>query len=96
MTLKEAFNNNNYDFYKSGDAALRVRGKESGAEYRYDFGLRLLKVQFGQAVSVHPFSQLGRETLIELHDKLVELGGKPPALPREESPSPSAKRGLNL
>lgn len=97
MTLKDAFNNHNsYEFYMLGEAALRVRLRSGGTEYRYDFGLRLLTVQYGEAVSTHPFSALDRETLIELRDKLVELGGKPPELPQNENPAPQTKRGLNL
>lgn len=97
MTLKDAFNSSDtYEFYKSGDAALRVRSRGGVTEFRYDFGLRLLTVQYGEAISTQPFSALDRETLIELRDKLVEMGGKPPELPPENRPAPQGRRGLHL
>lgn len=97
MMLKDAFNNSDYDFAKLTPTVLRVRmGGGVSIGYFYDFGMRIMTARYDGGLSTQPFSQLDRETLIELRDKLVELGGKPPELPRENNPAPQAKRGLNL
>lgn len=96
MTLKDAFNSSNYEFSRMNSTSLRVRSASTGINYFYDFGLRIVSARYNEGLSIQPFSAIDRDTLIELRDKLVELGGKPPELPREDKPAPQAKRGLNL
>lgn len=69
-------------------------------KYYYDFQSRLLTtmMKYGSTiggVATTPFSQLDREVLADMRDKLVELGGKPPALPPEASANPGNARKLN-
>ncbi|HYD18490.1 MAG TPA: hypothetical protein VEF76_08435 [Patescibacteria group bacterium] len=67
-------------------------------KYFYDFELRLLTTVFRYSqtggVTTPPFSQLDRETLVDMRDKLVELGGKPRDLPPEAPTLHKPQRGL--
>ena len=67
-------------------------------KYYYDFQARILTtvLHYGSSGGVHttPFSELDRETLADMHDKLVELGGKPQALPAEAPVNPGNARKL--
>lgn len=87
--LTEAFNVEGYAMYKSGDYILSTaKSTRGGTIYAaYDFLARVLTVQTYKdegGISVVPFSQLDRESLTFMRDKLIELNGKPPALPKEE------------
>jgi len=92
MALKDSFNKRSYEFHKMNDSTLRVRHPNDSVSYRFDFAMRLLTVQYGEALSVQAFDRLDREMLIELRDKLVEMGGKPPELPAEQPPSTQPRK----
>lgn len=61
----------------------------SGGTYlyqHYDFLSRIMTTHIqssGPAVAVVPFAQLDPEVLAAMRQKLVDLGGTPPALPAE-------------
>ncbi len=62
------------------------------ATYKYNFLTRTLLYSLGASgsepgVGMTPFAQLDPETLAFMYAKLVELGGKPPALPAGTQPS---------
>ncbi len=61
----------------------------------YDFAQRLLMTAREGGFETTPFAQLDREVLVAARDKLVELGGKPPALPAEAPGLNKQLRGLN-
>ena len=69
----------------------------SGSVFCYDFAARVMYGWGGSAISygVVPFSNLDRETLVAMRDKLVDLGGKPPELP-DEAAAPAQPRKFNL
>lgn len=96
MTLKDLFNSSTYAFRRLGDAVLSVSVNGSVSVHHYDFGQRLLTIFAIESVSTQPFSQLDREVLIEMRDKLVALGGKPPELPPEKPSGPPVAGRLNL
>jgi hypothetical protein len=94
MSLKDDFNKLSLkdDVFKGADHILYYN---SYPQYKYDFLSRLLTVTYssgGVAISVTPFSQLDQETLEVMRDKLIELGGKPPALPETGFQKPSQPR----
>lgn len=97
MSLKEEFKkaDDRKSYYKLDDAVLCVQQSAYCTRYYYyDFLARILTVHSGSSdggANVIPFSQLDRESLEFMHDKLIELRGKPPALP-EENPSPFLKQ----
>ena len=86
--MKADFNNARYTVTKETDAVLSVRYDAGGTSNTliYDFNARILlaRASYG-GLSVTPFSQLDRESLIEMRDKLIELKGNPPELPPEEN-----------
>jgi hypothetical protein len=43
-----------------------------------------------------PFSQMDREVLVLMRDKLIELGGQPPELPPEAPATQAPARKFNL
>lgn len=90
MTLKDAFNSRDYTYRRIGDNILYV---DAGTvDYRYDFAMRVVTLHDNGAMSAIPFTQLDRDTLVEMRDRLVDLGGKPPALPSETPPKPAPQR----
>lgn len=94
MSLSEAFNSR-YNAYKDSDAVLRV---EFGyIRSYYDFlGRTLVTTNWEKGgVAVTPFSEIDRETLIIMRDKLVELKGSPPELP-PEAPAVPHQNKFNL
>ncbi|TAL28961.1 MAG: hypothetical protein EPN97_13975 [Alphaproteobacteria bacterium] len=95
MPLKVDFNKD-YVAVKDADAVLSVRYNAGGYGNNliYDFNARVMISRASNGgVSVTPFSQLDRETLVEMRDKLVELRGNPPELPPEApAAQPSAKK----
>ncbi|MDI1228320.1 MAG: hypothetical protein PSY14_11605 [bacterium] len=96
MTLKSQFNAS-YNASLVSPGVLRV--ESDGFYYSYDFNARLLVVRTSYTreagPSVTPFSQLDRDSLITMRDKLVELGGKPPELPAEANVMPGKTQRLN-
>ena len=96
MSLSADFNNT-HNPQRMGDNVLRM-----GYDYVsffYDFAQRLLVTSYRYSdaggTTVTPFSQLDRKTLIDMRDKLVELGGKPKELPPEGPTLNKPPRGLN-
>ena len=91
MSLSFEFNSE-YKASRKGDYVLVVSC--NGSHFTYDFAARIL-YGWGDgsgSYGVTPFSQLDRETLIAMRDKLVELGGKPPELPDEPAAAPPARK----
>lgn len=98
MPLKAVFNED-YTATKDADAVLSVRYNAGGYgnSLIYDFNARVMLSRASNGgVSVTPFSQLDRETLIEMRDKLVELKGNPPELPPEAPAAQPAAKKFNL
>ena len=94
QSLKDAFNApGGYEFRKLSNSLLRVMS--DGAFYKFDFALCVMTTRASDGVALTPFSQLDRETLVEMRDRLVALGGKPPALPDERHTGPVLPRKLN-
>lgn len=97
-SLSDAFNNN-YSAQKENDVVLSVSFAGSVTNY-YDFAGRMLVTVFSGyekgGVATTPFSQLDRETLIAMRDKLVELKGNPPELPPEAPAAPKSSGKLTL
>lgn len=78
------------------DLYYRARG---GCYYvAVDFLTRTMVTRTGSSdggVFVTPFSQMDREVLEGLRDKLVELGGTPPELEAQPPANPGTARRLN-
>ncbi|MCC7037134.1 MAG: hypothetical protein IT560_07475 [Alphaproteobacteria bacterium] len=73
-----------------------VLGMHNGASWiYYDFTnrVRMTPMEGGQKIA--PFAELDREVLVAARDALIDLGGKPPALPPEASTLNKPQRGLN-
>jgi hypothetical protein len=83
-SLSEAFNYW-YRATKETDVVLRVQ--YGPLSTFYDFAGRTVVTTNWEkgGVAVTPFSQVDRETLITMRDKLIELKGNPPELPAETS-----------
>lgn len=102
MSLSDDFTDKSYKTQKINSCVLGVQyGCGSGATtyLTYDFLARIMIVRTGSSdggASATPFSQLDRESLISLRDRLVDLGGKPPELPMEAPATQAAQRKLNL
>lgn len=94
MTLKDSFKTAGYQYEKAAPGTLRVTDA-AGIWYFYDFNMRLMTAKYGEGLSTEPFSQLDREMLVEMRDKLVSLGGTPPELPAETQTGPQKPRALN-
>ncbi len=98
MELKDAFNSQ-YDARLTNSYVLDLYySSRAGSVYMaVDFLTRTMITRTGSSdggLVVTPFSQLDREVLVALHDKLVELGGKPPALAPEAPTAPGNSRPL--
>lgn len=97
MSLSEDFNSSHQPA-KVSSQVLRVG--YSYQTYFYDFQQRLLTTLYTYGsglggVTTLPFSQLDREVLVEMRDKLVEIGGTPKDLPPEAPTLNKPVRGLN-
>ena len=100
MSLKDRFNNI-YSAQKTNDYVLDLTySSQAGAVYiSLDFMTRTMISRTGYGdggLAVTPFSQLDRDMLIDMHDTLTELGGKPPALPPETPSTQAAVKKFNL
>ncbi|MEZ0225149.1 MAG: hypothetical protein ACAH83_11390 [Alphaproteobacteria bacterium] len=97
--MKADFNNPKYTVTKETEAVLSVRYDAGGVSNSliYDFNARILlaRASYG-GLSVTPFSQLDRESLIEMRDKLIELKGNPPELPPEAPVTQASSKKFNL
>lgn len=102
MPLSDDFNDNDYRATKINGFVLGVTygcGNGNSTYYTYDFLARVLTVRTGSSdggTIVTPFSQLDRDGLIALRDKLVELKGNPPELGPEKPSVSAASAKLNL
>jgi hypothetical protein len=102
MSLKDQFNDTRYTVRKETPAVLSVRYDAGGYTNAliYDFIGRIMIARTGGhgdgGLCVTPFSQLDRETLIEMRDKLVELKGAPPELPAEAPAASAPAKKFNL
>ena len=94
MSLSFEFNTE-YTADKNGDYVLVVSCHSS--HFCYDFATRVMYGWGGSNISygATPFSQLDRDVLIAMRDKLIELGGRPPELPAEPAAT-APQRKFNL
>ncbi|HYD18493.1 MAG TPA: hypothetical protein VEF76_08450 [Patescibacteria group bacterium] len=88
MDLTAAFNSSEAEAAKATPFVLDIyyRSRGGGIYMTYDFMSRVLLTRTGNSeggLSVTPFNQLDRETLVAARDRLVQLGGEPPELPAE-------------
>ncbi len=95
-SLKNSFNGN-HTTSKYGDSVLLATSGK--INHFYDFTARVLltRADWGTDynITTTPFSQLDRDTLVAARDRLVELGGTPPALLPEPNTLNKPVRGLN-
>lgn len=101
MSLSSIFNDG-YRAEKVNSNVLAVKYSIVGYTqvYAFDFAARVMVTRTdshgdGGAV-VTPFSQLDHDVLIDFRDKLVELGGTPPALSASAPASPAADKKFRL
>lgn len=90
LSLKDAFAHVNS--YLENAVTLRVYN--AGIYSYYDFAQRQRTTHINPVV-VTPFAELDRDVLVAARDALIDLGGKPPALPAEPSTLNKPVRGLN-
>lgn len=91
-TAAEKYAGDNSDtFTKDNEVQLSVTqpGDYYAAVYKFNFLTRMVLCNAGvyekkSGMEFIPFSQLDREVLEFMRDKLIELGGHPPALPAKE------------
>lgn len=100
MALTPRFNKE-YAATKENDSVLCVAYTTRGSSNYliYDFMARIMIVRTGSSDGgghVVPFSQLDRESLVEMREKLVELKGNPPELPALAPATGKPGSGLNL
>lgn len=102
MGLTAVFNSNDYTVKKETNAVLSVSYDAGGYTnvLIYDFIGRIMIARTSGhgdgGISVTPFSQLDRDTLIEMRDRLVALKGDPPDLPPEAPATPAPHNKFNL
>ena len=102
MSLSDDFNQNGYNAQMINGFVLGVcysNGGGSSIYHTYDFMARVMVTRTGSSdggTVVTPFSKLDRGALIAMRDALVDLGGKPPELPPEESATSAPQKKLNL
>ncbi len=100
MDAKTAFNEQ-YKAVKANEYVLDISfysSNQSTIYHTFDFMSRTLitgRSSSSVGFNVTPFSQLDRDMLITMRDKLVELGGTPPELPNEAPALNKQPRGLN-
>jgi hypothetical protein len=99
-SLSQQFNDR-YRATKQNDCVLLVEYEMGGGccELGFDFMTRLLVARTfsgAGALNITPFSNLDRDVLITMRDKLIDLGGKPPELPTEAPASQATTKRLRL
>lgn len=99
MSLSADFNSSHHP-HKVNAAVLQISFDYH--RHYYDFNTQVMTtvLTYGStgAVTATPFSQLNRDVLVDMREKLIELGGKPPELPAEAPANPGVSRkagGLN-
>lgn len=97
MSLSEDFNDS-FSPKMQNPHVLRI--SYDYQKFFYDFQQRVLTTIYtygseAGGITTTPFSQLDREVLVDMRDKLVELGGKPRELPPEQPTLNKPLRGLN-
>ena len=97
MSLSDDFNRG-FSPCKENDSVLRIN--YASLMHYYDFSARIVTTVYGGynqgGVAVTPFSQVDRDTLIAMRDKLVELKGNPPELPLETPATQASVKKFNL
>ncbi len=84
-------------YLKIDDVVLRyTTTASSDLVHYYDFVSRMmvLRIQSKESTHLVHFRDIDPETLSFMRDKLVELGGKPPALPTVRDPFNPVKKGM--
>lgn len=100
MSLTAAFNDD-YQTEMVNSYVLTVQYDVAGYTQvlAYDFMARMMTLRtdgYAEAgVRMTPFNQLDRDSLVDMRDELIRLGGKPPALPAEPGTLNKPARGLN-
>jgi hypothetical protein len=100
MSLTAAFNDD-YPAEMANSYVLVVQYDVAGYNQvmAYDFKARVMTLRtddYAEAgVRILPFSQLDRDSLVEMREQLIELGGNPPPLPAEPNTLNKPARGLN-
>ncbi len=90
-SLKDSFNN--LGVRMANGSVLSMHNGASWIYYDFTNRVRMTPAEGGQ--NAVPFSELDRDVLVAARDKLVELGGTPPALPPEAQVLNKPVRGLN-
>lgn len=98
--MKDQFNNQ-YQARRDNDYVLSLSyTAQGGSTYiAFDFLTRTMVTRNGRnegGLCVTPFSQLDRDMLINMRDTLIELNGKPPELPPEESVIKASSKKFHL
>ncbi len=97
MSLSEDFNSTHQPSMVNSQV-LRIG--YSYQTYFYDFQQRIMTTIYAYGsgmggVNTTPFSQLDRDVLVDMRDKLVSMGGKPKELAPEGPTLNKPVRGLN-
>jgi hypothetical protein len=94
MSLSDAFNDDDFEIDRENDSVLTIC--HGNITHHYDFLNRVRTTTYDNALTTTPFSQIDREVLVAMRDKLVELDGKPPELPAEAPVTSSPAKKFNL
>ncbi len=97
MSLSEEFNSTHQPKMFNTQVLRIGYGDQT---FFYDFQQRLMTTLYTYGsglggVTTTPFSQMDREVLVEMRDKLVEMGGTPKELAPEGPTLNKPVRGLN-
>lgn len=100
MSLTAAFNDD-YETEMANSYVLVVKYDVAGYTHvlAYDFMARVMTIRNDDypenSQRMTPFNQLDRDSLVDMREELIRLGGKPPALPAEPGTMQKPLRGLN-
>lgn len=93
MGLSDAFNHG-FKTSRVNDSVLSV--VLGTVQHEYDFLNRVVMTFYNSQLTLTPFAQMDRETLITMRDRLIELEGKPPELPVETPSVQATAKKFNL
>lgn len=91
ISLKDSFNAMGARMQNT--SVLSMHNGASWVYYDFTNRVRMTPMEGGQKIT--PFADLDREVLVAAREALIELGGKPPALPAEPSTLNKPVRALN-
>lgn len=100
MSLTAAFNDD-YETEMANSYVLVVKYDVAGYTHvlAYDFMARVMTMRNDDypenSLRMTPFNQLERDSLVDMREELIRLGGKPPALSPEPNTLNKPARGLN-